>query len=195
MGTGEQRMNMKLNNQGHSSAVIAMLLLVAAVLACSSMGDETEKANKLVNEGNAAVQEAKKYVTDAEEKKQTMLQTKVAQLAEARALAKEVIAAYDKAEDKCKEAAKKYEEASKLKIKDKFKEYLALKVKEYNKRAEIVETAKGLPQGLLDSESRASFISRVNATNEKVDHLTKEADDIGAQADELQKDNPDSFKS
>jgi len=195
MGTGEQRMNMKLNNQGHSSAVMAMLLLVAAVLACSSMGDETEKANKLVNEGNAAVQEAKKYVTDAEEKKQTMLQTKVAQLAEARALAKEVIAAYDKAEDKCKEAAKKYEEASKLKIKDKFKEYLALKVKEYNKRAEIVETAKGLPQGLLDSESRASFISRVNATNEKVDHLTKEADDIGAQADELQKDNPDSFKS
>ncbi|HXL80050.1 MAG TPA: hypothetical protein VN951_04165 [Pyrinomonadaceae bacterium] len=195
MGTGEQRMNMKLNNQGHSSAVMAMLLLVAAVLACSSMGDETEKANKLVNEGNAAVQEAKKYVTDAEEKKQTMLQTKVAQLAEARALAKEVIAAYDKAEDKCKEAAKKYEEASKLKIKDKFKEYLALKVKEYNKRAEIVETAKGLPQGLLDSESRASFISRVNATNEKVDQLTKEADDIGAQADELQKDNPDSFKS
>jgi len=195
MGTGEQRMNMKLNNQGHSSAVMAMLLLVAAVLACSSMGDETEKANKLVNEGNAAVQEAKKYVTDAEEKKQTMLQTKVAQLAEARALAKEVIAAYDKAEDKCKEAAKKYEEASKLKIKDKFKEYLALKVKEYNKRAEIVETAKGLPQGLLDSESRASFISRVNATNEKVDQLTKEADDIGAQADKLQKDNPDSFKS
>src|SRR6266404_1519871 len=188
-------MNMKMNNHAHSSAVMAMLLLVAAVLACSSMGDETGKANELVNEGNAAVQEATKYVTDAEEKKQTMLHTKTAQLAEARTLAKEVIAAYDKAEDKCKEAAKKYEDASKLKIKDKFKEYLALKVKEYNKRAEILETAKGLPQGLLDSESRTSFISRANATNEKVDQLTKEADDIGAQADKLQKDNPDSFKS
>ena len=52
-------MNMKMNNQGHSSAVIALLLLVAAVLACSSIGDETEKANKLVGEGNAAVQEAR----------------------------------------------------------------------------------------------------------------------------------------
>ena len=188
-------MNMKMNNHGHSSAVMAMLLLVAAVLACSSMGDETGKANELVNEGNAAVQEAKKYVTDAEEKKQTMLRTKVAQLAEARTLAKEVIASYDKAEAKVKEAAQKYEDASKLKIKDKFNDYLALKEKEYNKRAEIVETAKSLPQALLDSESRTSFISRANATNEKVNQLTKEADDIGAEADKLQKDNPDSFKS
>lgn len=187
-------MNMKMNNQGHSSAVMAFLLLIATVLACSSIGDETAKANKLVEEGNAAVQEAKKYVTDAEEKKQKMLTTKVSQLAEARTTAKEVIAAYDKAEDKCKEAAKKYEEASKLKIKDKFKEYLALKVKEYDKRAELVETAKGTPQALLDSESRASFLSRANSTNGKVELLSKEADDIGAQADKLQKDNADIFK-
>src|SRR6266478_7784114 len=194
MGTGEQRMNMKLNNQGHSSAVMAMLLLVAAVLACSSMGDETEKANKLVNEGNAAVQEAKKYVTDAEEKKQTMLQTKVAQLAEARALAKEVIAAYDKAEDKCKEAAKKYEEASKLKISDKFKEYLGIKTKEYNKRAELVDASKGTPQALIDSESRTSFISRANANNDKVAKLIKEADELAGQAKKIETDNPDMFK-
>ena len=61
-------MNMKMNNQRHSSAVMALLLLVAAVLACST-GDETEKANKLVDEGNAAVQEAKKYVGEAEERR------------------------------------------------------------------------------------------------------------------------------
>ena len=186
-------MKMKINNQGHSSAVMALLLLIAAVLACCT-SDETAKANKLVEEGNAAVQEAKGFVTDAEEKKQKMLTTKVAQLAEARTTAKEVIAAYDKAEDKCKEASKKYDEASKLKIKDKFKEYLGLKVKEYDKRAELVETAKGTPQALLDSENRASFLSRANSTNGKVELLSKEADDIGAQADKLQKDNADIFK-
>jgi DMSO/TMAO reductase YedYZ molybdopterin-dependent catalytic subunit len=187
-------MNIKLNSQRHATAVMALFLVVAAVLACS-LGDETEKANKLVDEGNAAVKEAQKYVADAEEKKQKMLRTNVAKLEEARATAKEAIAAYTKAKEKCDEAAGKYEEASKLKIKDQFKEYLTLKTKEFKKRAELVETAQGVPQALLDSKNRADFVSSANTTNEKVDKLSKEADDLAAQATKLQKDNPGIFKS
>src|SRR5258708_33064557 len=186
-------MNIKLNIQRHSSTFMALLLLVAAVLACSS-GNETEKANKLVDEGNAAVTEGKKYVTEAEEKKAKMLETPVADLAEARTLAKEAVAAYDKAAAKCKEAARKYEEASKLKLSDKFKEYLGIKVKEYNKRAELVETAKGTPQALIDSESRSSFITRAQANNDKVAALAKEAEDLAAQATKLEKANTHMFK-
>src|SRR6266478_8929226 len=186
-------MKTKMNSQRHSSMFMALFLLVAAVLACSS-GNETEKANKLGDEGNAAVEEGKKFYVDAEAKRQQMLETKVSQLAEARTLAKEAIAAYDKAEDKCKEAAKKYDEASKLKISDKFKEYLEIKVKEYNKRAELVEAAKGTPQALIDSESRSSFITRAQANNDKVAALAKEAEDLAAQATKLEKDNPDMFK-
>src|SRR6185295_9001974 len=105
-------MNTKVN-PSRSSMFMALVLLVAAVLACSgSIGNETEKANKLVTEGNAAVQEANKFVTDAEEKKGPTLHTKISELEEPRTLAKEAIVAYDKAEDKSKEAAKKYEEAS-----------------------------------------------------------------------------------
>jgi hypothetical protein len=184
---------MKMNKQAQWTAVMALALLVAAVLACGS-SDEREKANKLGDEGNAAVQDAKKYYIDAEDKNQKMLKTNVAQLAEARTLAKEAIAAYDKAEEKCKEAAKKYEEASNLKISDKFKEYLGIKVKEYNKRAELVEAAKGTPQALIDSESRSSFATRLQANKERVDNLTKEVDDLAAQATKLEKDNPDMFK-
>ena len=183
-------------NPSHSSMFMALVLLVAAVLACSgSIGNETEKANKLVTEGNAAVQEGNKFVKEAEEKKEQMLQTKISEIAEARTLAKEAIAAYDKAEDKCKEAAKKYEEASKLRINDKFKEYLTLKGKEYNKRAEVVETAKGTPQALIDSENQKSFITRAKANNDKVDALGKEADEFASQSDKLEKNNPDIFKS
>src|SRR6266478_7257209 len=108
-------MRTRMNGQRHSTMFMALLILVAAVLACSS-GDETEKANKLGDEGNAAVTEGKKSFQEADDKKQKMLQTNVSEMAEARTLAKEAIAAYDKAEDKCKEAAKKYDEASKLKI-------------------------------------------------------------------------------
>ena len=193
---GDLVMNMKINTPSQSSMFMALLFLLAVVLACSSsIGNETAQANKLVDEGNAAVQEAKKFVTEAESKKDTMMHTNVRQLAEARTLAKESVAAYDKAEEKCKEAAKKYDEASKLKINDKFKEYLTLKVKEYNKRAELVESARATPQALIDSESRASFITRAKAANDKVEALNKEADDLATQSDKLQKDNPDIFKS
>ena len=174
---------------------MALLLLIAAVVACSSGGNETEKANKLVDEGNTAVQEAKKEITEAEQLKQKMLKTDVSQLDEARSTAKEAIAGYEKAEAKCKEAAAKYEEASRLKLNDKFKEYLALKVKEYNKRAELVHTAKGVPQALIDSESRQGWVEKANSVSAKVTQLSKEADDLGAQADKIQKDNPDIFKS
>ncbi len=177
------------------NAFLALSLLILVVLACSSGGNETEKANKLVDEGNAAVQEAKKSISEAEDLKQKMLHTDVSQLAEARATAKDAIAAYEKAEAKCKDAAAKYDEASRLKLNDKFKEYLSLKVKEYNKRGEMVATAKGVPQALIDSESREGWIKKANDVNDKVDKLRQEADDIAAQADKIQKDNPDIFKS
>lgn len=183
----------KILSQSYASTFMALLMLVAIVLACSA-ANETDKANKIGDEGNAAVEEGKKYFIDAEAKKEAMLQTKVSQLAEARTLAKEAIAAYDKAEEKCKEAAKKYDEASKLKISDKFKEYLEIKVKEYNKRAELVEASKGTPQALLDSESRSSFVARANTNSGKVAQLAKDVDEIAGQAKKLEAANPDMFK-
>ena len=185
-------------NPRTSRSVVALFLLIAAVMACKSGGSttsETDKANKLVDEGNAAVQDAKKFVADAEAKKTQMMQTDVRRLAQARVTAAESIAAYDRAAEKCKAAAQKYDEASRLQINDKFKQYLILKVKEYNKRGEMIETAKGTPQALIESTNRSSFIIRANSNNSKVDQLYKEAEDIGAQADKLQKDNPDIFKS
>ena len=187
-------MNIKMISRRYSSTIMALLFLVAAVLACSS-GNENDKASKLVDEGNAAVGEAKKFVTEAEEKKSKMMETPVSELEAARSLAKEAITSYDKAAAKCKEAARKYEEAGKLKINAKLKEYLGIKVKEYDKRAELVETAKGTPQALIDSEDKDSLISRAKANDDKVDKLSKEADDLAAQATKLEKDNPDMFKN
>ena|ERR1700752_3669093 len=181
--------------QNSFAIFLAFVLLIGALLACSGGANQTEKANKLVDEGNAAVQEAKKNITEAEQLKQKMLSTSVSQLDEARATAKEAIAAYEKAEAKCKEAAAKYDEASRLKLNDQFKAYLTLKVKEYNKRAEMVGMAKGVPQALIDSENREGWINKANSVNEKVSQLSKEADEVASQADKIQKDNPNIFKS
>jgi hypothetical protein len=184
-----------MTNPRNSDSLLALFLLLAAVLACStSSNNEVAKANKLVDEGNAAVEQGKKFVLEAEEKKNTMLQMNVRRIAEARVIAAEAIAAYDKAAEKCKEAAQKYDEASRLKINEKFKQYLILKVKEYNKRAELVEVAKDTPQALIESTNRSSFVIRVNSNNEKVDKLSKEADELASQSEKLQKENPGDFK-
>jgi len=185
-------MNMKID-RSVSSALIAGLMLLGVVLACSG-GLETDKANQLVAQGNSAIDEGKKYFKDAQEKKDKMLHTDVSQLAEARTSANEAIRAYDQAQQKAKEAAGKFEEASKLNLSDKYKEYLTLKEKEFNKRAELIEAARDIPQALIDSQSRSSFISRANAATEKADRLSKEANELSDQADKVQKDNPDIFK-
>ena len=158
------------------NTLLALALLVAAVLACSGgKNSEVDKANKLVEEGNAYVQDAKKFVTEAEEKKSQMLKTNVSQLAQARVLAAESVAAYDRAKEKCNLAAQKYDEASRLKINEKFRDYLILKSKEYNKRAEVVDTAKDTPQAVIESTNRSSFVIRANANNQKVAQLVKDA--------------------
>jgi hypothetical protein len=187
-----------MTKQDKSSALIAVALLAFMALACS-IGDETDKANKLVNEGNTAVQDGNKSLQEAQEKKEKMNAAlhsikSDADLAQARSVAKETIAALSKTADKWREAQKRFEEASNLKIGDKFKEYLVLKVKEFKLRAESIEIVKGTPQALIDSDSRETFISTEKANDEKFEKLVKEADDLAAQADKFQKENKDSIK-
>ena len=179
------------------SSHIAFVLLIAAIWACgntTNTSNDLDKANSLVNDGNAAVDQVKKFYEDADAKTQRMMHTDRRRVAEARVLAAEAIAAYDKAAEKCKEAASKYDEASRLQISDKFKQYLILKTKEFNKRAELMDAGKGTPQALIESTNWSSFAIRANSNQAKIDQLLKEAQDLAAQADKLQKDNPDIFK-
>jgi hypothetical protein len=179
------------------SSHVAFVLLIAAIWACGNTSTNTgdlDKANKLVDEGNAAVDQVKKFFTEADGKKDEMMRTDLRRLAEARVRAAEAIAAYDKAAEKCKEVASKFDEASRLNVADKFKQYLILKTKEFNKRAELMQAAKDTPQALIESTNRTSFQNRVNSNQSKIDGLYKEAQDLGAQADKIFKDNPDLFK-
>lgn len=179
------------------SSHVAFLLLIAAIWACGNSSSNTadrDKANTLVDEGNTAVDQMKNFVNEAKAKEDQMMQTDIRRLAEARVRATEAIAAYDKAAEKCKEAASKFDEASRLNVSDKFKQYLILKAKEFNKRAELIQAAKDTPQALIESTNRSSFQNRVNANQPKIGQLSKEAEDLGAQADKIYKDNPDIFK-
>ncbi len=78
-------------------------------------------------------------------------------LEKARSVAKDLIKEYDIVIENFKKAADKFDEASKLKIKDKHKEYLELKAKEMKLRSDYTAEARKVPQTLIDSDSKSTF--------------------------------------
>jgi prefoldin subunit 5 len=184
------------------AAMMAVLTIVAVGLACSGLKDDTEAANKLIDEGNAAIGETTKLITDAQGKLAAMSDTK--HFAESTKIAPELIKILDQAGEKCKTAAAKFDEASKLRVDEKFKSYLVAKVNEFNKRAELVEALKALPQIVIESKGGEAITtvkgldalkSKMNAANKKIESVSKEAEDLADQSNRIQQENPGIFKN
>ena len=181
--------------------LMAVLITSAVGLACSGLSDETGKANKLIDEGNAAITETGTLMNDAVGKMSTMTDPK--QVSASVKIAPDVIRLFDQAEEKCKMAAAKFEEASNLKVDEKFKAYLVAKVKEFNKRAELIEALKAIPQIVIDAKGGEAVTTvkalealkiKTNAAQEKAKSLSKESDDLAAESKRIQDENPAIFK-
>ena len=168
-------------HQTRRNAFVALALMLTFVLACSAFSDETEKANKLVGEGNTAINEGNKLATDADSKSD-------------KATAQESIDLLTKSAAKYREASKKFDEASKLKIKDKFKEYLSLKSQEFAKRAEIMDVARKSSQDMLASEDMESLTAKVQEHKTQHEKLSKEAKDLEDKAEKIRTENKDLIK-
>ncbi len=181
------------------TAILAVLLMIFAGLACS--GDESDKANALVDEankfitdGNTGLDDATKkggqfdkMVDEAEETKEA--QTKINEFGK-----NELIPLYDKIKDNFQKASEKFDAASKLKVNDKFKEYLETKAAEFKKRAEHADSLKAVPKSLADSKDKDSYLEAAKKDNEKSLKLLKEAKELGDKATKIQTDNPTVFK-
>lgn len=177
------------------TGILAILMLLAVGLACSA-GDETAKANGIVGEANkfitTANESASKVTTKFDE-----YETKVNSitndkgLEEARALAKEMMPMYDSMRENFTKAGEKFDEASKLKIKEKHKEYLETKGKEMKLRGEYSAEIKKIPQALIDSSGEKAYRETVKPLIEKIQKMTGEASELEAKADKIQRDNPD----
>ena len=185
-------------SQTKRNSVFALAVLLAFVLACSG-GNETDQANKLVAEGNAAINEGNKMATEAGAKNDSVFDQLSAEDFEASKeklspTAKEAVDGLTKSAAKYREAAKKFEEASKLKIDDKFKEYLSLKSQEFNKRAEQMDIGKGNAQALLDSNDMQSLTAKITENRARYQSLDKESKDLESKADKIRSENKDKIQ-
>jgi peptidoglycan hydrolase CwlO-like protein len=185
--------------QTKRNALLAFMLMAAFVLACSGLGNETEKANQLVDEGNKMVEEGNKLGEEAQTKFQE-ISDKIADFPdnreELRKPSEELTEIINKGSGKFHDASKKFDEASKLKLDDKFKEYLSLKSQEFNKHAEHIEALKGIPQAILDPAIKdgPALNRKLTSVNASVEKVGKEWKDLEAKANKVREDNKDKFK-
>ncbi|MGA9772163.1 MAG: hypothetical protein WBV94_24235 [Blastocatellia bacterium] len=174
-----------------------LLLLVCFAFACNL--DQTEEANKIIDAGNAAVTEGNKLLTEANSKNDKVFDSvSPEQYLEERdsikGLAQEAADGFEKSAVKYREAATKFDQASKLKIHEKLKEYLTAKSQEFTKRAEQADVAKGNPKAFMESASPEALLKSINANKERVEKLEKEAGELAEKSGKIQEENKSIFK-
>ena len=150
--------------------VTLLALLLAACLAAGC--NQTEQANKLVDEMNALTTRGEEVAKQAIARSQEMQEKDFEEeREEVRRLARESADLFRQARDQFREAADKAEQAGKLKVDDWYKNYLSLKAQEIRKRAEV-----------FDLSSREGDIAAGDATleeiNEKITELEVRAEKL-----------------
>jgi hypothetical protein len=177
--------------------IVVLALALGFASACKFY--ETDKANKLVDAANASIKDANDK-TQSGTGKLDQLEAAIPQIEDEEALAKwrteakAIITDLEKARDGYTDAGNKFLEASKLKLQDKFKEYLDAKGQEMKKRGEQTNALIAKPQALIDSANLEDYQKRAAEASTKYDSLKKEADDLMNKADKIFEENKAMFK-
>ncbi len=174
--------------------LLMLLIAVSLGFACDGQLDE---ANKLVNEGNAllgknneALAKASPLFTELLGDNLTKVEDFDKYKADNKAKFDELVKLGEQTEKGWNDAAAKFEDAAKLKVDDKFKEYLKLGAQEFRKRSEIDKAENGLVKAFLAESDGEKINTLVGDFNKKSAEMKKEADDFRAKAEKLAKDNP-----
>jgi hypothetical protein len=181
------------------------LLIMTAVflgigLACSS-GNQQADANKLVAEANKQLEDAKSLMIKTEKRSEELFGADIKTVTQMNAYkekmkdeAKGVSDDYEKVSTMLKEISKKYDDASRLNVSDKYKEYSKIKSDEFVKRAEAINIHKGNAQAFVEISDAKQMTAKFDENNKKSQAIYKEADDLADKAKKMEADNKDIFK-
>ncbi len=180
------------------NGLTAILVLILIGLACSD-GMETEKANGIIAEANKFITTANENVEKSSKKYEEYVKKVDGiksndEVDKVRDFGKELFPLYDAMSENFKKASEKFDEASKLKVNPKYKEYLETKAKEMKLRSDFSAELKKIPQALIDTKTKQDYEKERDKINENIKKMTAEAKELGDKADKIQKDNPDVIK-
>jgi hypothetical protein len=178
-------------------AALALALLLAAP-GCKYFSkattDQTKEANKLQEEADQLASKVEDAYNQATQKEDAIKAEKKAKTRQQ--LNDEETAIFDKAISDAKAAADKYDQASKLKVDEKYKQYLDLRAQLMRKEGAHLSALKELPSARKDTSLKGKTLRDKQADiKTRSDKLKKEVDDLKAQAEKMQKENGDKFKA
>ncbi len=186
--------------KGRSNVALALMALMVFALACK-FGDQTGEANKLVDKANDEIKAAK----DIQQKNEVKITDYKEALnkgdfKEAKAILDGVVVDIDKGVKHGDTAAENLESAAKLKVDDKFKEYLDVRAKSVRKRIDSYKELQNMFKitGDMLANPTSTTVSqaqpKIKDSQSKIAKLDKEADDLEEKSEKVRKDNPDKFK-
>ncbi|MBX7169990.1 MAG: hypothetical protein K1X72_03460 [Pyrinomonadaceae bacterium] len=180
--------------------LVILALIIGIGLACGG-GNQQEEANKVVDEANKKLEEAKELMAKTDARSTTLFSVPVqtvAQLndykAKMKGEAKSIADDYEKVSNMLKDVSKKFDDISRMNLVDKYKEYAKIKADEFAKRSEAINIHKGNAQAFVEISEPKEMFSKFNENNKKSDSLMKEADDLSSKAKKIEEENKDIFR-
>lgn len=184
--------------------LLAILTLIIGIgLACSgSIGNQQSEANKLVDEANKKLEEARTLMTKTDERSQELFSANLQTVrdlnnykSKMKNEAKEIADNYEKVAETLKDISKKYDEASRLNVSEKYKEYTKIKSEEFIKRAEAISIHKGNALAFVEISEPKQMVEKFEENNKKSAAMFKEAEEMSEKAKKIETENKEIFKT
>jgi Mg2+ and Co2+ transporter CorA len=187
------------------NAALALCLLAAFVLGCAQLknlgGGGLSDANKLIDSANKDLTDIEKIAEENKGKESAISkQLNKNDVDGAKESINDAVKAIDEGLAKGKDAADKFDKASKLNLDSKVKEYLSLKAQSVKKTVDaFTELRKGLVAvrdnlGSKDKAAVSKAQKDVQTSSENYDKLMADAQKLERQADDIARENPDKIK-
>lgn len=176
---------------------LCVFLISLAVFASGCSRGNREQVQKLVDEGDVLMASGNKLAQESLPKfREYMSDAKMAGFPsnreQIRGAAQETGDMLAKSAVAFREAASKYEEASKLDMKDDLRQFISLKAQALRKLAEAKEIGKEMALLPLDESINdlRTLVPKVKAADARMTAVTQEAANLQEQAKNVMKENP-----
>lgn len=189
-----------MKKQSKLNLILIICAAIALLPACGG-SYQTDQANKIVQEANKKLEDAKSLYVKTDGRNKELFSANIRTRNDLRAYkiigagtAKEIVSDYEKAAQMLKEIAKQYDEVSRLNLPEKYKDYAKLKADEYNKRSEAMDVRKGNAMAFMEIDDPDTMLSKFDENNSKSDRLFNDAEEISAKARRVEDENKDVFE-
>jgi len=191
---------MKYITKSIGGVLTIMMLLIFGLKACDNA--QIDEANKLVDEANVITEKKKELLAKSNELFIELLGDNLTKVEDIKAYKEKNKSKFDELinltgqiERLGAESTDKYEQASKLKVSEKYKEYLGIKIQEIKKRTDAHKLVVPFIKEFLQTNDVDKINKLIDDFDKQNTDVTKEIDELSEKAEQFVKDNPKVFEN